>query len=1059
MKPFVAFILTFVFLLSFSKGENLNWDGYNIRVYVHRISDNNGNGGISNEQLNDYMNHLKNVFKEYDIYVQWLNPGSIDEIHNDLVASNQPDFETLWGINPHSDAIDIYFGVDEPVQNKWGNTETIPSLHLWILGSSDNNVLIHEFGHCLGLYHTYQQGGDGCDDTEPDSWIHRDKYINCNHYQACPNCEEEVVPENIYKNYMSNSPWNCKELFTSCQTEKMKGKMEYDQLFATAACEAKRLYAFNRTLEQSDNLGGTISVDDLSTNSSDYDFPHIPSGSSEYMAVNDNFIAKTNDEKLNNKKHIQWWDKREQYFLESEPFAFSDHNEITAFFKVQENAAIKYMLQESSEYTGGTVEIHDPWYVDINGNQPDDFKPFTFTSNGLDYSVFLEQSGPSYNWNPPYYSVQAEAQQTFTAHGQNITGYFHHWGGNGVDYQSSNNRETPVVFLNQNAQAVAKYKGHLASGLARATGYNNGRRIAEYNNKLHMVYQDNDEIWYTYSSNNGQTWSKETRISPRTYTDGSGRLHTFINPSIAASNGFIYVVWEEVIKNGSSYYHYITFRKKSVYGGNWSSAEHIGYSGWVSNTTPMRPSIAAKSGQQLLVAWRDKSTGKIKATSLLEDEWSDIYTFSSAYGYPNAIYLSSGNNPLVLVWGQSNKIKYVAGYRSSTSLHFGSIKDLTSGLPSYYGEHKRPSACADGNGIGYVAWEAYDAVMLQNVILYQCYRFDNNGQLFGGLTVVASEEGGSAQSHLLNATVSYDDASHKTTIFYQFNNTIYRKQKSGSNWTATNYGSGKYPSVAAHADLGAVWTRYTSAPYLLKTENSNTYLTKTSALPVAVVKRFYYDGKEVSVVELSDFTMNGKEYLFDDTLTTEALAFSGSDAFNYRLDYVTKNYLDETPVLLFTSGERVMNREDLDWSEANTVSASGFTYVQDVAATEKVRLKFSGSEPFVVTVVKEGKEAAKAPAEPLVYGSVLPQRYALSANYPNPFNPTTRIRVSLPEAAWVDLAVYNLAGQKVAQLLSGRKPAGIYQVVFDGSGLASGVYIYLLRANDFTAVKRMLLVK
>ncbi|HHJ53562.1 MAG TPA: T9SS type A sorting domain-containing protein [Caldithrix abyssi] len=74
-------------------------------------------------------------------------------------------------------------------------------------------------------------------------------------------------------------------------------------------------------------------------------------------------------------------------------------------------------------------------------------------------------------------------------------------------------------------------------------------------------------------------------------------------------------------------------------------------------------------------------------------------------------------------------------------------------------------------------------------------------------------------------------------------------------------------------------------------------------------------------------------------------------------------------------------------------------------------------------------------------------------------NPSIRIRVSLPQASLVDLSIFDVNGRKVKQLLTGNKPAGIYEVVFDGSNLASGVYIYRLQANDFTAVKRMLLVK
>jgi len=67
--------------------------------------------------------------------------------------------------------------------------------------------------------------------------------------------------------------------------------------------------------------------------------------------------------------------------------------------------------------------------------------------------------------------------------------------------------------------------------------------------------------------------------------------------------------------------------------------------------------------------------------------------------------------------------------------------------------------------------------------------------------------------------------------------------------------------------------------------------------------------------------------------------------------------------------------------------------------------------------------------------------------------------VELPQAGNMSLAVYNVKGQKVKELLSGWQNAGIYEVVFDGRDLASGVYFYRLQAGDVVQTKRMLLVK
>ena len=90
---------------------------------------------------------------------------------------------------------------------------------------------------------------------------------------------------------------------------------------------------------------------------------------------------------------------------------------------------------------------------------------------------------------------------------------------------------------------------------------------------------------------------------------------------------------------------------------------------------------------------------------------------------------------------------------------------------------------------------------------------------------------------------------------------------------------------------------------------------------------------------------------------------------------------------------------------------------------------------------------------------VLPSNLQLQPNYPNPFNSSTRIRYSLPSIQRVILRVYDVLGRQVAVLESGLKSAGTYTVNFDASQLASGVYIYRLQADEFTTVRKMLLVK
>ena len=96
--------------------------------------------------------------------------------------------------------------------------------------------------------------------------------------------------------------------------------------------------------------------------------------------------------------------------------------------------------------------------------------------------------------------------------------------------------------------------------------------------------------------------------------------------------------------------------------------------------------------------------------------------------------------------------------------------------------------------------------------------------------------------------------------------------------------------------------------------------------------------------------------------------------------------------------------------------------------------------------------------------SLIPNKFALFDNYPNPFNPTTQIAVDLPEAAFTELTVWNIMGQKVVTLHSGELNAGRHSISFDGRDtngkqLTSGMYIYRVKAGKYNATKKMTLMK
>ena len=88
-----------------------------------------------------------------------------------------------------------------------------------------------------------------------------------------------------------------------------------------------------------------------------------------------------------------------------------------------------------------------------------------------------------------------------------------------------------------------------------------------------------------------------------------------------------------------------------------------------------------------------------------------------------------------------------------------------------------------------------------------------------------------------------------------------------------------------------------------------------------------------------------------------------------------------------------------------------------------------------------------------------PEIYFLAKNYPNPFNSTTTIAFTLPQSVFITLKIYNILGGEIASLVDKKLQAGNHTYTFDGSNLASGVYLYRIEAGEFQDMQKMILIK
>lgn len=155
--------------------------------------------------------------------------------------------------------------------------------------------------------------------------------------------------------------------------------------------------------------------------------------------------------------------------------------------------------------------------------------------------------------------------------------------------------------------------------------------------------------------------------------------------------------------------------------------------------------------------------------------------------------------------------------------------------------------------------------------------------------------------------------------------------------------------------------------------------------------------------------------------------------------------------------------EDLT-SAGQTLNLSGVVYPVTIAVKGiNISLEDAINGTFVKTDVQDGSsfvlENNSINVLKISSDKVVPVEYSLEQNYPNPFNPSTTIKFSIPEISDVKLTVYNSLGQRVAELVNNILEAGSYSFSWDASNVASGLYFYELNSNNFSSVKKMILVK
>lgn len=287
-----------------------------------------------------------------------------------------------------------------------------------------------------------------------------------------------------------------------------------------------------------------------------------------------------------------------------------------------------------------------------------------------------------------------------------------------------------------------------------------------------------------------------------------------------------------------------------------------------------------------------------------------------------------------------------------------------------------------------------------------------------------------------------------TNIFVGTRGRMYVSTNDGESWTAVDT-SLTVPPVSAFAAIGTNIFAGTYGSGMFRSTNSGASWTAIkNGLPTTEVWTLAVNG-----MNLFAGTGNGVYLTMNDGTSWNAV--------NSGLTDTTVSALAMADTSLFAGtrgGVFVRNNNDTSWSAVN----KGLTnLVVDALAVMPV----SGppDSAFLFAATRGGGVWIRPLSEMItsvgLSSAGMPTQFRLEQNYPNPFNPTTTIRYALPHKSTVQLTVYNAVGQQVVLLVQGEQEAGYYDVKFDGSRLASGVYFYRIQAGNFVQTRKLLLLR
>jgi hypothetical protein len=553
---------------------------------------------------------------------------------------------------------------------------------------------------------------------------------------------------------------------------------------------------------------------------------------------------------------------------------------------------------------------------------------------------------------------------------------------------------TPIQNLSSAGHATSDYQTLISDG-----------------SNFHLVWGENGEIKYRYSSNSGVTWSAKANVPNSGSTCGW--------PVVAASGSNIYVMYHCL---GD---YNIYFNKSTNYGATWTFGEIIS-----SAQNAITPQIVV-DGDTVYGAWEER----------INTNYEIYFRRSVDAGQTWGTLTNLTNNPTFSRWVQlekSNGVLYMAWLESpaypASDIYFS--KSFNNGeswtTPVNLTNDVLPQLRLDMK------------ILDSSIYIVSQDQLAINADEIG---FMKSTDLGATWTTPVNLSNNAGNSSFPNILPVNFDNTHHLFLS----WPDNTGTPGNLEIYFKYStDEGATW----SSEINLSNNAENSYR------PHIVASS--YPGVDSIGIAWYDYSLGASEILFrrglfEYIIPVELPVIEVSvNGFNVTLKWSTVSEKNNKGFYIY----RKQRESSGEWQFITFVKGKGTTLqAQSYSFEEKIYEKGAYSYR-IIQADFDGTETALPDIEFDLSSSI---EFSLFQNYPNPFNPSTKIKFSIHDGGSVNvsLKIYDILGNEAAVLIDEAKSAGEYEIEFSASayGLSSGVYFYKLTAGEFSAVKKLMLVR